>query len=112
MIKLGLRCFSIFQTLFNRSQSSVAFYIGISQLIYTPNQITGFYLKCSAGFKWVKEDLDSIKTLVLLELLFVWFSLKFTLSFKTFVHKNKGIEVPSKTRKEILLAVREEKHLY
>ena len=69
-------------------------------------------MKCSAGLKLVKEDLDSIKTLVLLELLFVWFSLKFTLSFKRFVHKNKGIEVLSKTRKDILFAFREEKHLY
>ena len=80
-------------------------------MIYTPNQITGFCLKCCAGLKWVKEDLDSIKTLVLSELLFACFSLKSTFSFKTFVHKNKGIEVPSKTRKAIFLAVREEKQL-
>ena len=34
-------------------QSSVAFYIEISQLIYCANQMTDFYMKCKNGLKWV-----------------------------------------------------------
>ena len=38
---------------FNLSQPSVAFHIETSHLIYTANQMTGFYMKCNSGFKWV-----------------------------------------------------------
>ena len=35
-------------------QPSLAFYIETSHLIYTANQMTSFYMKCSTGLKWVK----------------------------------------------------------
>ena len=38
---------------FNPAQSSVAFHIETSHLIYTANQVTGFYMKCNSGLKWV-----------------------------------------------------------
>ena len=36
-------------------QPSVAFHIEISHLICIANQITGFYMKCSTGLKWVEK---------------------------------------------------------
>ena len=38
---------------FNPSQPSVAFHIETSHLIYTANQMTGLYMKCNSGLKWV-----------------------------------------------------------
>ena len=39
----------------NHFQPSVAFHIDPSHLICVANQMTGFYMKCSTGLKWVKE---------------------------------------------------------
>ena len=33
---------------------SVAFNIGFSHLICSGNQMTGFYIKCNTGLKWIK----------------------------------------------------------
>ena len=40
---------------FNSFQSSDAFHIGISHLIYTVNQMIGFYMKFYTWLKWVNE---------------------------------------------------------
>ena len=40
---------------FNPFQPSVVFHIETSHLICTANQITGFYVKCNPGLKWVKS---------------------------------------------------------
>ena len=37
----------------NTIMSSVAFHIETSNLICSANQITGFYIKCNTGLKWV-----------------------------------------------------------
>ena len=37
----------------NTILSGVAFHIEISNLICSANQITGFYMKCNTGLKWV-----------------------------------------------------------
>ena len=39
---------------FNPFQASVAFHIKTSNLIWTANQMTCFYLKSNTGLKWVK----------------------------------------------------------
>ena len=39
----------------NPSQSSAAFHITTSHLIYTENQMTGFYMKYNSGLKWVNS---------------------------------------------------------
>ena len=36
----------------NLFQPTVAFHIETSNLIYTVNQMTGFYMKCNTGLKW------------------------------------------------------------
>ena len=41
-------------TPFNSFQPSVAFHIENSHLIWTANQMTGFYMKRNIGLKWVK----------------------------------------------------------
>ena len=38
---------------FNLSQPSAAFHIETRHLIYTANQMTGLYMKCNSGLKWV-----------------------------------------------------------
>ena len=40
----------------NRFQSSVAFHIETSNLIWSENQVIGFYIKRSTRLKWVKTD--------------------------------------------------------
>ena len=40
---------------FNPSQSSVAFHTETSHLIYTANKMTGFYIKCNSGLRWVNS---------------------------------------------------------
>ena len=40
---------------FNPSQPSVVFHIQTNHLIYTGNQMTGFYMKCNSGLKWVNS---------------------------------------------------------
>ena len=40
-------------------QPSVAFHLEISHLICTANQVTGFYMKCNTGLKWVNLVLRS-----------------------------------------------------
>ena len=40
---------------FNPSQASVVFHTETSYLIYTANQMTGFYMKCNSGLKWVNS---------------------------------------------------------
>ena len=40
---------------FNLSQQSVAFHIETSHLIYTANQVTGLYMNCNGGLKWVNS---------------------------------------------------------
>ena len=35
----------------------VLFHRETSRLIWTANQMTGFYMKCNTGFKWVKVSL-------------------------------------------------------
>ena len=40
---------------FNASQPSVAFHIETSYLIYTANQMTGFYMKRNSEMKWVNS---------------------------------------------------------
>ena len=40
---------------FNPSQPSVAFHSETSHLIYTANQMTGFFIKCNSGLKWVNS---------------------------------------------------------
>ena len=44
-----------FNSLFNPFQPSVAFHIETSHLICTANQMTGFYLECKTGLKWVNS---------------------------------------------------------
>ena len=39
----------------NPSQPSAAFHIETSHLIYTANQMTGFYVKRTSGLKWVNS---------------------------------------------------------
>ena len=39
--------------LINPLQSSVAFHIETSYLFYSAKQMTGFYMKCKSGLKWV-----------------------------------------------------------
>ena len=41
---------------FNPFQPSVAFNIETSHLICSANQMTGFYMKCNIGMKWVKVN--------------------------------------------------------
>ena len=38
---------------FNYFQLNVAFYVQTSHLICTANQMTGFYMECNTGLKWV-----------------------------------------------------------
>ena len=38
---------------FNPSQPSAAFHIETTDLFYIANQMTGFYMKCNSGLKWV-----------------------------------------------------------
>ena len=38
----------------NPYQPKVSFYIENIHLIFSPNQIAGFYMKCNIGLKWVK----------------------------------------------------------
>ena len=40
---------------FNPSQPGVAFHVETSHLIYTENQMTGFYMKYNSGLKWVNS---------------------------------------------------------
>ena len=40
---------------FNPSQPSVAFHTETSYLIYTANQMTGFFIKRKSGLKWVNS---------------------------------------------------------
>ena len=40
---------------FNPSQPSVAFHIETSHLIYTTDQMTGFFMKSNSGLKWVNS---------------------------------------------------------
>ena len=40
--------------LINPFQSTVTFHIETNHLICTANQMTGFYMKCKTGVKWVK----------------------------------------------------------
>ena len=40
---------------FNPSQPSAACHIEASNLIYTAHQMTGFYMKCNSGLKWVNS---------------------------------------------------------
>ena len=42
----------------NQFQLSVAFHIETSHLIYHANQVTGFYMECNTGLKWVKQFLN------------------------------------------------------
>ena len=44
------------QEVLNPLQPSVAFHIETSHLICTTNQISGFYIKCNAGLKWVNSQ--------------------------------------------------------
>ena len=39
---------------FNSYKPSAVFHIETNQLICNANQMIGFYMKCSAGFKWVE----------------------------------------------------------
>ena len=41
--------------LVNPLQPSFLFYLETSHLICTGNQVTGFFMKCNAGLKWIKE---------------------------------------------------------
>ena len=40
----------------NPFQPSIAFHIETSHFISAANQITGFYMKCKTGMKWVKNN--------------------------------------------------------
>ena len=42
------------KSFFNQFQSSVAFHMDTSHLICFASQVTGFYIKCNTGLKWVK----------------------------------------------------------
>ena len=44
----------IYRIQINQFQPSVTFRIETSHLICTANQMTGFYMKCNTGLKWVK----------------------------------------------------------
>ena len=46
--------FDFFCNCINSFQPSDAFYIETSHLICSANQVTGFYMKCNTGLKWVK----------------------------------------------------------
>ena len=43
--------------IFNQFQPSDAFHIENSHLIFTANQMTGFYMKCNTGLKWVNKKM-------------------------------------------------------
>ena len=45
----------IFCLFVNPFQHSVGIYIETSHLICTADQITGFYMKCNTGLKWVSD---------------------------------------------------------
>ena len=54
----GMLCFFLeycnFETCqFNPLQPSFAFHVETSHLICTTNQMTGYYMKCNTGLKWV-----------------------------------------------------------
>ena len=40
---------------FNPFQPSDPFHTETSHLIYTANQMAGFYMKCNSGLKWVNS---------------------------------------------------------
>ena len=40
---------------FNPSQPSVAFHTEASHLIYTTDQMTGFYMKSNSGLEWANS---------------------------------------------------------
>ena len=44
---------------FNSSKPSLAFPIETSNSIYTANQMTGSYIKCNSGLKWVNSTWDN-----------------------------------------------------
>ena len=54
--------FKLSGQLINPFQPSVAINIETSQLICTANQMTGFYIKCNTGLKWVNQICCSYHT--------------------------------------------------
>ena len=44
----------------NPFQPSVGFHIETSPLFCSAKQMTGFYMKCNIGLKWVKEGLRKL----------------------------------------------------
>ena len=40
----------------NPFQPNIAFYVETNHLIFTPNQMTGFYMEFNTGLKWVNID--------------------------------------------------------
>ena len=58
---------------FNPFQLSIVFHTETSHLSYTVNQITGFYMKCNTGLKWVNYQIDWL-TVVMLSLVFIRFA--------------------------------------
>ena len=54
--------------LFNPFQSSIVFHIKTSHLIGTANQMTGFFMQCNTGLKWIKAYvlIEAIKSMVLI----------------------------------------------
>ena len=49
---------------FNPYQPSIAFHIETSHLICRTNQMTGFYMKCKTGLKWVNINPISATVLI------------------------------------------------
>ena len=58
---------------FNPFRLSIVFHTETSHLIYTVNQITGFYMKCNTGLKWVNYQIDWL-TVLMLSLVFIRFA--------------------------------------
>ena len=61
----------------NPFQPSVVFHIEISHLFCKAKQVTGFYIKCNTGLKWVNRHWQSLGILVSFLKMFVIFFIFF-----------------------------------
>ena len=61
----------------NQLQPRVAFHIVTSHLTCSANQMTGFYIKCNTGLKWLSQATGVVNKLLItlvIHLLFIYFS--------------------------------------
>ena len=69
----------------NPFQPSAKFHIETSHLTYTANQMTGFYVECNTGLKWVKR----LSAVLLWMFFFNWDSLHIRLNSNYQAHRFK-----------------------